>query len=139
MRHETDPDEGGGEASVNPADARFRKRERLRKRREFLNVQRQGERYFTDLFVVVWAPGPLPWTRLGVTASRKIGGAAKRSRAKRLIREAFRRNKACLPGATDVVIIAKPGLPDASYAAVERALLSWVTRHRRRAKKKESG
>lgn len=112
------------------ADARLRKRERLRKRREFLAVQRSGKRYHADLFVLIWAPGPAPWTRLGVTASRRVGGAVARNRAKRLIREAFRRNKPSLPPATDLVIIAKPAVVGAGLAEVERRLLSWASRQR---------
>lgn len=113
---------------------RFPKRERLRKRREFLAVQRQGKRFYSALFIVAWAPGPHPWSRLGVTASRKVGSAVARNRAKRLAREAFRRNKPHLPEATDIVLIASPALPAASYAEVERALLKWAEQVGRRAR-----
>jgi ribonuclease P protein component len=114
------------------ADARFSKTERLRKRREYLAVQRRGKRFVTGLFVLLWAPGPCPWPRLGITASRKVGGAVARNRAKRLVREAFRRNKERLPPRTDLVIIASPTLPRAPYADVERALLAWATSEARR-------
>jgi ribonuclease P protein component len=108
------------------ADARLHKGERLRKRREYLAVQHRGKRFFTGLFVILWAPGPSPRPRLGITASRKVGGAVARNRAKRLVREAFRRNKARFPSRTDVVVIASPALPHATYAEVERALLAWA-------------
>src|SRR5438105_13702834 len=73
--------------------------------------------------------------RLGIAATRKLGGAVERNRAKRLIREVFRRNKIA-PG-FDVVVVPKreildttptPGELDADYQQiVERSL----SRHRR--------
>ena len=55
--------------------------------------------------------------RLGIAATRKLGGAVQRNRAKRLIREVFRRNKIA-PG-FDVVVIPKRELLDASLSALE--------------------
>jgi ribonuclease P protein component len=55
--------------------------------------------------------------RLGIAATRKLGGAVARNRAKRLIREVFRRNKLA-PG-FDVVVIPKRELLDASLNVLE--------------------
>lgn len=104
----------------------FPKTERLRKRPQFLSVARRGKRHHDKLFVLIWAPGPHPWTRLGITASKRVGNAVARNRAKRLIREAFRRNKWTFPGGTDVVIIAKPKLVNATFTELEAALLRWA-------------
>ena len=52
--------------------------------------------------------------RLGIAATRKLGGAVQRNRAKRLIREVFRRNKIA-PG-FDVVVVPKRDLLDASLS-----------------------
>jgi ribonuclease P protein component len=114
------------------AESGFPKGERLRKRQEYVVVQRRGKRFHTPWFVVVWAPGPAPWPRLGITASKKVGPAVARNRAKRLVREAFRHNKGMLPVATDIVIIASPATARASYQEVEAALLAWA-RHVARA------
>jgi ribonuclease P protein component len=105
----------------------------LRKRREYLAVQRRGRRYYTPYFVLLWTHGSTPWTRLGITASRKVGRAAQRNRAKRLVREAFRRNKGQLPRAVDIVIIATKRLPQASYSEVREALLGWAREQVQRA------
>lgn len=115
------------------AGAGLSKAERLLKRREYLAVQRRGRRYFTPYFVLLWTHGATPWTRLGITASRKVGRAVQRNRAKRLVREVFRRNKGQLPRALDIVIIATKRLPHASYAEVEQALLGWARELARRA------
>jgi ribonuclease P protein component len=55
--------------------------------------------------------------RLGIAATKKLGGAVQRNRAKRLIREVFRRNK--IAGGFDVVVIPKRELLDASLSTLE--------------------
>jgi ribonuclease P protein component len=45
--------------------------------------------------------------RLGITVTRKFGGAVSRNRAKRLIREAFRRSPELVPNGIDLVVIPK--------------------------------
>jgi len=70
-------------------------------------------RYYT-LFMLAKAGGV---GRLGIAATRKLGGAVQRNRAKRLIREVFRRNKIA-PG-FDVVVIPKRNLLDASLSDLE--------------------
>ena len=71
--------------------------------------------------------------RLGIAATRKFGGAVQRNRAKRLIREIFRRNKIA-PG-FDVVVIPRRELLDATLSALEadyRALLERSVRRKPR-------
>jgi ribonuclease P protein component len=51
----------------------------------------------------------LPPARLGVVASRKVGPAVVRNRAKRLVREAFRLHPEVFPAGLDVVVIVRPG------------------------------
>jgi ribonuclease P protein component len=67
--------------------------------------------------------------RLGIAATKKIGGAVQRNRAKRLIREVFRRNKIA-PG-FDVVVIPKREFLDASLSTLEADYRNLVERRLR--------
>jgi ribonuclease P protein component len=86
----------------------FPKSKRLRKRREFLPIQEAGSRIALPSCILLLAArcdgGP---ARLGITVTRKFGDAVRRNRAKRLIREAFRRSPELFPAGTDVVVIPK--------------------------------
>ncbi len=58
-------------------------------------------------------------TRIGITASKKVGNAVTRNRIKRWVREVFRQNPQFFPRPIDVVVIAKRGIDDFSYHAIE--------------------
>jgi len=64
--------------------------------------------------------------RLGIAATRKLGPAVVRNRAKRVVREVFRRNKP--PGGFDIVVIPRRELLEADYAHVEAEFLSILAR-----------
>jgi ribonuclease P protein component len=83
--------------------------QRVRKRAEYQTIQAQGRRVTTPHFVLsLWSvPEPRPSARLGITASRKIGGAVVRNRAKRLVREAFRCSSDLWTADLDVVVIVR--------------------------------
>ena len=91
---------------------------RLRRRRDFLEVQSKGRRRQTPHFVVIRRPARMGVSRLGVTVSSRIGIAVCRSRVKRLVREIFRQARPSLHPTSDIVIIARPGAPHLSYAQV---------------------
>jgi len=65
--------------------------------------------------------------RLGIAATRKLGDAVVRNRAKRLVRVVFRRNKPT--GGLDIVVIPRREMIEADYAHVEADFLSILARH----------
>ncbi|MFA4917215.1 MAG: ribonuclease P protein component [Syntrophales bacterium] len=96
----------------------FGKHERVRKRKQYLIIYKQGERSYSENFTVIVYQNQLKTNRLGVTASKKIGNAVKRNRAKRLIREFFRLNKFKFSVSHDFVIIVKRDISLLTYQDV---------------------
>ncbi len=69
---------------------------------------------------MIVAPGGGAVARLGITASRKIGNAVTRNRAKRLVREAFRATRDLWPAFVDLVVVVRKPLGDARLEEVVR-------------------
>jgi ribonuclease P protein component len=105
------------------------RRERVRKRREYVAVQGQGRKLHTDSFLVFCQPRAQSPTRLGITVSKKVGGAVERNRVKRLVREVFRRNKALFPQGLDIVFVAKRAAVEADFEQVTREIERLCRKH----------
>lgn len=117
----------------------LRPTERIKRRPDFQQVYDHGARIsgrFSTIFVLRRDPPAHGASRLGVAATKKLGGAVERNRAKRLIREVFRRNKIA-PG-FDVVVIPKRGLLDASLSAIEADYRTIVARQLGRPRRSDS-
>lgn len=114
-------------------DQRFPKRERVRRRTEYLAIQRRGERLHFRLLLAFVRPSQIfGVTRLGITVSKKVGNAVVRNRTKRLIREAWRKNKDDFPRGLDIVVVAKRDASTATQADVVADLQQLSDRLRRR-------
>ena len=83
---------------------------RLKTPRDFRAVYGRGRRASGDwVTVVVWPrrDGEVPAPRLGLSVSKDHGGAVRRNKLKRILREAFRLERARMPQSCDVVLIPK--------------------------------
>ena len=106
--------------------ATFRPAERIRRRAEFQQVYERGIRIQSRYSTVFALANKTEVGRLGIAATRKLGGSVVRNRAKRLIREVFRRNKLA-PG-FDIVVVPKRELLDASLNVLEADYRNILTR-----------
>jgi ribonuclease P protein component len=91
------------------------RRRRLSRSAEFERVYRQG-RSKGNRFLVLYAfPREAPaddGPRLGLSVSRRVGGAVERNRVKRTLREAFWQEAERLPQGSDYVVVARPDARD---------------------------
>lgn len=101
-----------------PADQRLPRRTTLRKSADYQTCYRAGRRRHSPLLTLHFQPNSLGAPRLGITASRRVGGAVVRTRLKRWTRECYRRSahRAAL-AAVDLVVHLKPEAAAASFVS----------------------
>ena len=91
-------------------------------------MYKRGKRLYGGGFTLIHRPNDLGHNRLGISIHRRIKGAVKRNRIKRIIRESFRLQRDVYPQDDDIVFAVKPGFliesPDGVTQAV--TLLSHV-------------
>ena len=108
---------------------------RLRSRVEFTAVQQHGRRVASRHLTVLASPNRLGRDRLGIIASRRMGGAVTRNRAKRRIREMFRargtRTDAAHAPTFDVVVIPRREAATVPFATLDAEFSSALARLRR--------
>ena len=78
----------------------------------------------SDSFLLFALPSEVGHSRIGITVTRKLGGAVVRNRIKRRVREVFRRNRSRLTPPLDLVVNARSGIEARSYTELEAEFLS---------------
>ena len=106
--------------------ADFRPAERIRRRPEFQQVYEHGIKVHTRYCTVFALRKDGSRGRLGIAATRKLGGSVQRNLAKRLIREVFRRNK--IADEFDIVVVPRRELLDATLTVLEADYQSAIER-----------
>ncbi len=101
---------------------------RLTRSEDFKRVRRSGRSYAHPLLVLIVQAGEHDELRVGLAASRTIGTAVKRNRAKRLLREAMRTLLPTLSTGLDIVLVARPPLVSCNVFEVRDALLTLLRR-----------
>jgi len=111
---------------------------RLAKRPEFLRVYESGRKLFSRYCVLFVAANGLPHSRIGITATKKLGKAYVRNRLKRWTREIYRRQREPLrldEHSSDFVVNLKSNAAAASFLQfrdeLERALARAIAENAR--------
>ena len=95
---------------------------RIRKTAEFGAVFRLRKRVSNAILIVYGKPNGQDYSRLGLSVSKRVGGAVVRNRWKRLIRESFRLNRQDIPTGLDFVVIPVAAASVPSFTAIAASL-----------------
>jgi ribonuclease P protein component len=119
---------------------RLRRAQRLRSPRDFERVRRHGRRASGTLLLLGYLAqagsdassdvSNAGFTRIGLSVSRRVGGAVARNRVKRRLREVVRRLLAEVTPGYDLVLTARPGAADAPIETLRQEVRALITRAR---------
>jgi ribonuclease P protein component len=113
---------------VNTTSEHFPHSVRIVKSADYRTIYREGRKIQSEKFVLFALKNKVGHHRIGITVSKKIGGAVIRNRVKRLFREIFRKSSSDLPNQYDIVVNAKSGCVGASYIELREEFLASVRR-----------
>jgi ribonuclease P protein component len=102
---------------------RLRPGQHLRRQSDIRAVRQQGTRLDCKAFTVWWMPregAPAAPRACFVASTQAVGGAVQRNRAKRRLREIFRKNQALLPQGCDLMVVARSSVIHWPFAQLER-------------------
>jgi ribonuclease P protein component len=102
----------------------FPRQFRVVKTAEYQKLYREGRKTYSERFVLFSCENGLGHGRIGITVSRKIGGAVVRNRIKRLFREIFRRSRGQIPNQLDILVNAKAACVGVSYVELRAEFLA---------------
>jgi len=108
----------------------FKKKERLRLKRNFKNVFEKGGRLIDNNFVIIYVRNTMDYSRISIIVNKKFGNAVVRNLVKRYIREIYRTNKVFFPRGYDFIFIPRKELSKnfkrIDYFQIKRQILTLV-------------
>src|SRR5262245_49097419 len=113
---------------------RFRPADRILRSADFERVYRKGRRQIGPSFALFGIRNELGRSRVGITVTRKFGGAVLRNRSKRIVRAICRRNRDAFSASCDFVVNVRTGALTRPYGELERELTGLAQRLVRAAK-----
>lgn len=111
---------------VNATSEKFPRSIRIVRFSDYQKIYKSGFKIHSSHFVLFGRENVLEHSRLGITASRKVGGSVTRNRVKRLFREIFRRSFKQIPRRLDMVVNAKSSCGNVSYEDLRVEFLATV-------------
>ena len=97
--------------------------ESLKKNRDFKTVYSNGKSRANKYLVMYVMDSGREDTRIGISASKKVGNSVVRHRFARLVRESFRLNKDILEEGKDIIVVARAAAKDKNFDKIESAFL----------------
>ena len=94
----------------------------LRRKKDFDRLYKKGKSSGDKYVVVFNIANGLPYSRKAFLASKKVGGAVARNRARRLMKESFRKMKDDIKPGRDILFVARKTINDALCPEVEKSL-----------------
>ena len=95
----------------------------LKKNQDFQTVYRGGKSYANKYLVMYVMDSGREDTRIGISASKKVGNSVVRHHVTRLVRESYRLNKDRVRLGLDIVVVARPAAKEADFKKIESAYL----------------
>lgn len=100
------------------------KKEVLRKKSDFSAIYNKGKSVGERYVVLFYRKNNLPYNRMGFLASKKVGNSVERNRARRLMKESFRRLIKDVLEGRDYIFIARNTIGNASMEEVKVSMFS---------------
>lgn len=102
----------------------------IKKNKDFQEVYRNGKSFANKLLVMYVIRVDRQETRIGISASKKVGNSVVRHRVTRLLRESFRLHKAVTEAGVDMVVVVRTAAGEKDYKSIESAYLHLMGLHR---------
>ena len=115
-------------SETRPSAEKFRSVDRVLRSSDFERIYSEGRRLASRSFAIFTLRNGLSRSRLGITVTRKFGGAAVRNRYKRIVREIFRKNRAAFGDGSDFVVNIRSQARSARYAELEVEMMRTLSR-----------
>ncbi len=94
---------------------------------DFHRAYGRGQSFVGSLLVSYVRRNRLPFTRIGITTSKKVGGAVQRNRARRVIRESYRLLSPGVKPGYDLVFVSRGKTPYVKSGAVRKQMEKHLT------------
>ena len=100
----------------------------IRNQQDFDKLKKYGKSVGSRFVVLIYRKNNLDYTRRAFLASKKVGNAVTRNRARRLMKEAFRQLESIVPTGYDLLFIARSTIIDSKCADVKKSIEAAISR-----------